>query len=101
MPKSFFILYYTYRINEGSITSSQVPEMSALNLRNMSHFEKEYPLEVAAGIKKWRMKQLYFATEKKPDMRNFLLLLKSFNFSGMHIRQIAKCFLRICKLKTA
>ena len=91
--------YFTYRINNGSITNSQGPAMSALCLENMSLFKDEFPIEVEEGIKNWRLKQLYFKTEKQTDLNNFILLLKNFRLSGIHIRQIAKCFLGMCKLK--
>lgn len=103
MSKVAFIdeIYYSYRINGASITNSQVPMMSALFIKNISLFNDEFPFEVKTGIKNWKLKQLYFSVDKKPNLTQFILLLKNFNFSGMHVRQLAKCFLRICKIKKA
>ena len=86
--------FFCYRINAGSITNTQRPLISEIHKRAMLVYEKEYPREVAKGLKNAKRLVLYLLIDKNPHGKYFTLLLKEFDFSLLYFRQLIKYILR-------
>lgn len=90
--------FFSYRINDASITNSQRPFMNKLFVKNMLLFEKDAPFLVKKGIKNGQLRLLYLYAEKYPSIKTFFSLLKSFKFSVTHFKQLVKCLFNIIEL---
>lgn len=90
-------VFYCYRINSSSITSTQLPFIRDLHLGVIGSFKKEYPRLVKKGVKNGNLQLLYHYAEKDPGFKNFFLLLKNFRFSALYTRQVMKCMLNMAK----
>lgn len=92
-------VYFNYRINPASITSTQNGHMVELFEKIMNHYKEEYPALVKKGIRNGKRMFLYLVTDTNPTWDNFRKLLRNFNFSSMYFRQLAKCGLRLVGLR--
>lgn len=92
-------VFFCYRINAESITTTQVPFIRNLFLDIMDSYRKDYPAWVKKGIDQGKILLIYHNVEKKPNIKNLLLLIRNFRFSAMYFRQLAKCFINILKIK--
>lgn len=90
-------VFFCYRINSSSITSTQLPFIRDLYLGVIGQFKNEYPRLVKKGIKNGNLQLLYHYAEKTPGFRNLFLLLKNFRFSALYTRQVVKCILNMAK----
>ncbi|MEO7445656.1 MAG: glycosyltransferase [Ferruginibacter sp.] len=90
--------FFKYRMNAASITNAQKPFMAELFVKNMGRFATKYPEWVQEGIATEKRWQLYHHAEIHPDAKTFIALLRKFDFTALHIRQVGKCFFRMSGL---
>ena len=84
--------YFVYRQTSGSVTKTQANVVTSQFVDILNLYKDRYPELVQEGLKVGGRRLLYNQAEDNPSLKNLFNLLKRYEFTFLHQKQIVKWF---------